>query len=45
MLEGTSLPSLPVDVTFYVFCGVPTVFGFGRDFLAASYWPPSVYVA
>jgi hypothetical protein len=34
-----------VDVTFYVFGGVPTVFGFGRDFLAASPYRSSVYVA
>jgi hypothetical protein len=34
-----------VGVTFYAFCGVPTVFGFGRDFIAASYFLSSVYVA
>jgi hypothetical protein len=45
MLCWTPLPTTPVDVTFYVFCGVPTVFGFGRDFLAASHCLSSVYVA
>jgi hypothetical protein len=36
---------MPVNVTSYVFCGVPTVFGFGREFLAASYCLSSIYVA